>query len=540
MSSTTNAAGAPAEEYRPNPLRWRALAVCLVAGFMTLLDVSIVNVALPSIRSGLSATQSDLQWILSGYALMFGLLLVPAGRFGDARGRRNAFVAGLALFTAASAAAGLAPTAGALVVARLVQGMAGGILNPQVSGLIQQLFRGEERGRAFGLLGATIGISTAVGPLLGGLLIQLGGPQEGWRWVFYVNLPVGIIAILLAFRLIPARPAAHRRRESLDPVGVLLLGLAVLAVLLPLVQDQQWRGSAKWLLIPVAVVLGAAFFVWERRFGRHAEPVIDLSLFRVRSYALGALIGLLYFAGFTAVFFTFTLYLQNGLHYSALLAGLAVTPFAVGSAVAAWLAGRFVVRLGRPLVLSGLIMVLVGLVSALIAVRLDPGDTVAWATAIPLLVAGVGSGMVISPNVTLTLSEVPVRRAGSAGGALQTGQRIGSAVGIAAVGSAFFGAVASSHGNWAKAYERGLVVVIAFVLAALIAAAFDVIGVRSRQSRVGHGARDRVGPGAGVGPGDGPPAARLRRSSVREPANGRKVEGVPRTGTEPDDRGRHR
>src|SRR5881397_310558 len=189
---------APDTDYTPDPLRWRALAVCLVAGFMSLLDVSIVNVALPSIAGGLHAGESSLQWIVSGYALTFGLLLVPAGRIGDARGRRPAFMWGLALFTLASVVCGLAPNDGVLIAARLVQGAAGGILMPQVSGLIQQLFQGAERGRAFGLLGASIGISTAVGPLLGGIIIAAFGAHEGWRFVFFVNLPIGVATLVLA------------------------------------------------------------------------------------------------------------------------------------------------------------------------------------------------------------------------------------------------------------------------------------------------------------------------------------------------------
>jgi EmrB/QacA subfamily drug resistance transporter len=463
---------------RPDPRRWRALAVCLVAGFMTLLDISIVNVALPSIRAALRATQSDLQWVLSGYALTFGLLLVPAGRFGDARGRRGVFVAGLAIFTLASAVAGLAPGAGFLVAARLVQGAAGGVLIPQVTGLIQVLFRGAERGRAFGLLGSIIGISTAVGPLLGGALIALGGEQQGWRLVFWVNIPVGALAIVLALRLIPQRPGDQRRRESLDPVGVALLGVGVVLLLLPLVQEQQWPGRAKWLLVVAAVGVLAGFVGWERRYGRRSQPVVDLALFRVRSYALGSLVGLLYFAGFTAIFFILSLYLQNGLGYSALLAGLATTPFALGSAVAAALGGRIVTRVGRPLVAAGLAAVALGLSGVVIVVGLVPGRRVALAAALPLLVAGLGSGLAISPNQTLTLSEVPVERAGSAGGVLQTAQRIGAALGIAGVGSVFFARLAGAHRDWSRALRDSLLVAIGFVLAAFVAAMVDVVAGR--------------------------------------------------------------
>ncbi|HEX3004431.1 MAG TPA: MFS transporter, partial [Angustibacter sp.] len=173
----------------PDAQRWRALAVCLVAAFMTLLDISIVNVALPSIREGLEAQSSELQWIVSGYALTFGLALVPAGRLGDVWSRRGMFVTGVAVFTASSVVAGLAPTAVVLVVARLCQGVGGGLLNPQISGLIQEQFRGAERGRAFGYLSAAIGISTAVGPLLGGAIIRALGTDVGWRWIFFINLP---------------------------------------------------------------------------------------------------------------------------------------------------------------------------------------------------------------------------------------------------------------------------------------------------------------------------------------------------------------
>jgi EmrB/QacA subfamily drug resistance transporter len=440
---------------------------------MTLLDVSIVNVALPSIRTGLHAAPSDLQWVVSGYALAFGLVLVPAGRFGDTKGRRDAFVLGVVLFTLASAVAGVAQGATWLVVARLVQGSAGGVINPQVSGLIQQLFRGAERGRAFGLLGATIGISTAIGPLLGGLLIQLGGETEGWRYVFYVNVPVGVLAVVLAFRYIPGGTRV-RRRESMDPVGVLLLAAGVLLILLPLVEGRRWDGQGRWLLIPAGFAVLACFAGWERWYGRRHDPMVDVSLFRRRSYALGAMLGMLYFGGFTAIFFILTQYLQEGLGYSPLQAGLLSTAFALGSAPSAALGGRVAIRFGRPLVALGLVLVAVGLAATDLAVRLAPGREAAWAIAAPLFLAGLGNGLVISPNQTLTLSEVPVAMAGAAGGVMQTAQRIGASIGIAAVGSAFFTQVASTQGDYAAAFRHALLVNILFVLAALVTALADI------------------------------------------------------------------
>ncbi|WP_069169510.1 MFS transporter [Streptomyces griseus] len=476
--STGNGDAASSEADPPDPRRWRALAVCLVAGFMTLLDVSIVNVALPSIKTGLRTPESDLQWVLSGYALAFGLVLIPGGRLGDARGRRAVFMAGLALFTLSSAACGAAQSSTWLVVARLVQGAAGGLLAPQISALIQQMFSGRERGRAFGMFGTVVGISTAVGPLLGGLLIQVAGAREGWRWVFYVNLPIGLVCLLLARRLLPDTPSATRvRPRDLDPLGVLLLGAGVLALLLPFVQAQQWPGNGKWLLLVVALALLTVFTLWEACCaGRHVQPVLNLSLFRLRSFWLGCLMILLYFAGFTSIFFITTLYFQSGLHYSALEAGLAITPFAVGAGASAGIGGRLVHRFGRPLIVVGLAMVAAGLGLTALAAHLVPGRGAGLAMAAPLLLAGLGSGLVIAPNQTLTLSEVPVPNAGSAGGTLQTSQRVGSAIGIAAVGSVFFARLGAD--GWADAYDRGLIVSVAFVLAGLIVALADVVAGR--------------------------------------------------------------
>jgi EmrB/QacA subfamily drug resistance transporter len=462
-----------ASTVEPDPRRWRALSVCLIAGFMSLLDVSIVNVALPSIRAGLHASTSDLQWVVSGYALAFGLVLVPAGRLGDARGRRTMFLIGLALFTASSAAVGLSPSPGWIAVLRLVQGAAGGLLNPQVAGLIQQLFRGAERGRAFGMLGATIGLSTAVGPLAGGIILGAFGEEHGWRWVFFVNVPVGLAALPLAYRLLPA-PQPRERREGLDPVGVLLLGTGVLLLLLPLVEERQWQGTAKWWLMPAAVVVLAGFVGWERWYARRGDPLLPLELFRVRSYSLGATLALLYFCGFAAIFFVLALFLQIGEGYSPLLAGLAITPFALGSAVASALGGRAVTQLGRPLVVVGLAMVVAGLLGTEWAIGAESGRAVGWTTLAPLLVAGLGSGLVIAPNQAITLSHVPVARSGTAAGLLQTGQRLGSAIGIAAVGAVFFSRVAAT-GDYAHAIRQSMWVSVAFAAASLLLGIGDVV-----------------------------------------------------------------
>ena len=469
----------------PDPRRWKALTVCLVAGFMTLLDVSIVNVALPSIQTGIGASPSDLQWVVSGYALTFGLTLVGAGRIGDAIGRRTVFIIGVVLFGLASLGCGLAGSAGLLVVARLVQGAAGGILNPQVSGLIQELFRGRERGRAFGMLGATIGISTAVGPIVGGLIISALGPATGWRWIFFVNLPVAVGAVVLARLWLPAPKArSEKSRLDLDPVGVVLLALAVVTLLLPLVETGRGgTPSVPWWVALIGLGLTGVFVQWERAYTRRGRsPLVDLALFRVPGYSPGAAVGTIYFAGFTGIFFVLTIYFQQGLGYTPLLAGLAVTPFAAGSAVSAAIGGNLVDRFGRVLVTVGLITVLVGLVATDIVLGLVSGPALGWALAAPLLVAGVGSGIVISPNVTLTLADIPVARAGTAGGLLQTGQRIGTAAGIALIGAVFFASKGADGPGGPSGATSSLRVAAVLVFVALVASLLDLRGRRHRKT----------------------------------------------------------
>lgn len=462
--------------------RWRALAVCLVAGFMTLLDVSIVNVALPAISEGIHASPSELQWIVSGYALTFGLVLVPSGRLGDVLGRRNMFIVGVLVFGVSSLVCGLAPNPTVLVVARLVQGVGGGILNPQVSGLIQEMFSGSERGRAFGLLGATIGISTAVGPITGGAILSWLGDDPGWRWIFLVNIPIVVGAVVLARLWLP--PAKRKLRDlsaDLDPIGVLLLGATVVLLLLPLVQNGQQGGRAlPWWLAVIGALCGIGFVWWERRYrAAGGDPLVDLSLFSVPGYTPGAIIGTVYFAGFTGIFFVLTIHFQVSLGYSPLMAGLAVTPFAAGSAITSALSGRVVGRFGRRMVTGGLLLVLVGLIAVDVVLTTVHGARTGWALVGPLLVAGLGSGLVISPNVTLTLQDVPVRRAGTAGGMLQTGQRIGTAAGIALVGSVFF----SSGSRGQDGASAAVRVTAGLVMVALIASLIDL---RARQRSHGR------------------------------------------------------
>lgn len=474
--------------------------------FMSLVGVSIVNVVLPSIQSGLHADDTDIQWVLSGYALTFGVVLVAAGRAGDIVGRAPIFLAGVVIFTLSSVGAGLAPDPLTLNIARFIQGLGSGLLNPQVVGMIQHNFRGRERGRAYGALGSVVGVSVAIGPLIGGLIIQLFGAETGWRWTFLVNVPVGVVVVILALLWFP-RPLLTRRSASpvdqarerteaeahvmvepdvattgrarrrgsrdrdLDPVGAVLLGVAVLALLLPFVQGDPTIFT--WLLLPVGLLLMAAWVAWEKRYrDRGRSPMVDLDLFRTGSFTYGTLIAGLYFLGVTSVWVLVALYLQNGLQMTALETGLMGLPAALTSAVVSNWAGKRVMDYGRRIVIGGILASLLGLGLSILVIQLHAHTGFAiWWLALALLFIGVAQGAVISPNQTLTLADVPLRYSGSAGGVLQTGQRIGTAVGLALVTAIFFATLGAS--DWQTAFTTGFAVIAAVVLVTLLVALAD-------------------------------------------------------------------
>ncbi len=459
------------------PHRWKALSVTLAAGFMTLLDITIVNVALPSIQQSLDASAASIQWVVSGYALTFGVTLVAAGRLGDLLGRRRMFLVALTAFILTSASVGAAPNAELLVAARLLQGVAAGMLNPQNSALIQQLFTGEERARAFGVFGATVGVSTAVGPVAGGLILALLGPDLGWRFVFLVNVPIGLVALVLAARLIPrARPPSRPLRSELDLAGALLLGLSVVCVLLPMIQGEGRLATAWWLVLPLAPVFGVLFVRWEAQVrARGGAPVLDVSLLRqVDGYRSGVLLGTVYFCGFGGLWLVFSLFFQNGLGYTPLQTGLISTPFALGSALSAVFAGRLVERYGRRLTVGGLLMLVSGLITLAIVVVAGPREQIGLVALLPLLWAGVGAGAVVSPNITMTLAHVPPEMGGAAAGALQTGQRIGTAFGAAALAAALQAGLSVTGGNHVQAFAVSMACAVVLMTAALAVAVFEL------------------------------------------------------------------
>lgn len=490
-----------------DPTQRRLLTLTLVPLFMSLLSVSIVNVILPSVQADIGASSSALQWVLSGYALAFGVVLVAAGRAGDVFGRAKLFIAGVVLFGAGSLVAGLAPSPLVLNLARVVMGLGSGLLNPQVIGLMQQYFSGTQRGRAFGIFGGIVGVSVAIGPVLGGLLISVLGAGAGWRASLLVNVPICLVALIAAKPFLPASawepvPEEHststsslpvvrrngaggagasgRRRVDLDPVGLGLFGVAIFLVMLPFVESSA--GAWVWIALPVAAALLVAWVRWERRYSaRGGEPMVDMGLFRTRSFANGSLLIALYFVGMTSVWVLIALYMQEGMGHTALAAGFIGLPSALASAITAPLAGRKVVQVGRPMVLWGIGLVLTGILLSIgVVVLRESVGLSEWFLLGTMVFVGVGQGLVVSPNQTLTLADVPVRYAGAAGGVLQTGQRVGTSIGIAAITGVAFSVLARTDWNMAVAVGFGLIAVIV-VLAGLV-------GVRDqRQARAERG-----------------------------------------------------
>ena len=442
MSTTTTSA--------PNALgvspkrAWQALGVLLIGMFMSLLDATIVNVALPTIRTSLSANEATLSWIISGYALAFGLVLIPAGRLGDRFGHKWIFVTGLALFTVASLACGLAQDSTQLVVARVIQGLAGGIYLPAVTAFIQLLFTGRTRGTAFAVMGAVIGVSSALGPIIGGLLIQAFGEKEGWRYVFDVNVPIGIVALVAAVILLPTGAASTKASGGVDWIGLVLLAGGLVAILVPLIEGQT-LGWPLWTYVLIAggVVLIVLFALWEIWYTKRGQsPLVPPHLYSHAAFTGGTILALVYFAAFTSIFFSISILWQSGLGHTALESGFVSIPFAVGSILGASQSSRLAPILGRRVLVIGVGMLTVGLTAVWLVLLLVPAaDLTSWALLGPLLTAGIGSGLFIAPNAQFIVATVDPQEAGAASGVVGTMQRLGSAVGIAVIGSVFFGAL---------------------------------------------------------------------------------------------------
>jgi len=436
--------GAPGE--RADPRRWLTLVILLLAGFMNLLDVSIVNIAIPSIQRDLHASYADVQWALAGYTLAYALVLITGGRLGDIFGRKRLFLIGVAGFTVMSTLCGAATSPGMLIGCRVAQGAFGAIMVPQVLAVIQVIFPPHERIKALAGFGVTAGLGTVSGPLLGGLLIahNLGG--LGWRPIFLINVPVGVLALAASAVLVRESKAPHPPR--LDPGGVALVSAALLLLLYPLVEGRQ-LGWPPWTYLSMALCLPVlAVFIWyERAKGRRdGSPLVPLSLFSDRGFSAGMAAALTFFLGIASFGLVLTLFLQLGLGFSALHAGLTFLPFSVGVLLSSGAAARLAPRFGRGVTMAGALIIAAGMAGLIAAVHQYGASVTTWDLVPGLVAAGLGLGAVIAPLADIVLAGVPHRDAGSASGVFNTGLQVGNSVGIAVIGVIFFGMLGSQSG----------------------------------------------------------------------------------------------
>jgi EmrB/QacA subfamily drug resistance transporter len=447
---------APAEpQQRGHPRRWLILVVILAAECMDLLDGMIVNVASPAVSADLHASSTGLQWIVGGYALTFAIGLVTGGRLGDIFGRRRLFLLGALGFTVASVLCGLAPSTGALIGARLVQGLFAAVMIPQGFGILRQVFPPDEVGKAFGLFGPVIGLSAVLGPVLGGVLVDADLLGTGWRMIFLVNLPLGLLALVAGARLLPESRAEHA--PTLDLAGAGLVTLAAGLLIYPLIQGRE-LGWPAWTFAAMgasAVVLAAFVVLERRREAAGVSPLVTPSLFRKRAFSGGLVTALVFFAGMIGLMLTLNLCLQLGLRYSAIHSGLSFVSWSLGTAIGAGLgAGVLAPRFGRPVLHAGVALMLAGILGMLAVVHAQGDGLTTWGLFGPELLAGAGMGMMLAPLFEIVLAGVDEHETGSASGTLNAIQQLGAALGIAVLGTVFF-SVAHDHG-FVSAFERTL------------------------------------------------------------------------------------
>jgi MFS family permease len=504
-----------------NHAKRAALWLCLGAGFITLLDQSMFVLAVPAMSASLHADSGSVQWILAGYSLAFGVALVPAGRLGDIVGRRTLFIAGIAVFGASSLVGGLATDPSLVIIARLLQGLGAGTLNPQVLGLLQDIYSGHDRAKALGAYAAAGGSAAVCGPLIGGLVLSVGDPAIGWRILFLANVPLVLVLVPLAFRLLPhsaRRP--ETAKPSIDVLGALLLGGVVIASLIPTIY-----GAGIIAVTSLAIGAGAllAFAGWEILYHRRGRtPLLSASLVKSKGYTLGTVVALCQFgvgAGMAAVT---AFYFLSGTGMAPLAAAAILAPQAAGMLLASSFSWRFVARYGR----AGIVYALVGSLACLIAkdlfVQMLDGGTAALAVAAVGLAQGVATGLVVAPNQTLTLAHAPAGTAGVAAGFYQLSQRFAAALCSAAAAGMFLQAYGAATGEASKdAFHQGIVMCCILLGVALLAGGLDWL----REARDRRNARAVVvtsgeaSTTAVVLTPEGPTAAGTQRPEAPEPVD---------------------
>ena len=476
MTGATVAATQARAAHERSTVSGPALAVLLTATFMGQFDFFVVNVAAPSLQHDLHAGDSALELIVGGYAFAYAAGLITGGRLGDLFGYRRLFVIGMSGFVVASLLCGVSATPGELVAARLAQGLTAALMLPQVLALITASFAPAERGRALAWYGVAAGVGSIAGQVLGGLLITADVAGLGWRLIFLVNVPVGLVGCLLAARMLPARTRGPRSR--LDPVGAAgaAAALALLLVPLTLGRTEGWPAWT-WLSMAASVPVAVLTVQWQRLLARRGGvPLLDVALLADRTFRSGLLANMSFMLYFASYMFTLTLLLQAGLGLDAFEAGLAFAPAGVAFSASALVARRLVSRYGSGILVASSLLTAAGLVALCLLVGTLGTDTpVAWVVVLAGLIS-LGNGVVVPSLIGAALANVAARHAGSAAGVLATAQQFASSAGVAVIGTVFFAAARAKGGPdgpvagmvWAAAIDAALVV---FVAALIIRAA---------------------------------------------------------------------
>ena len=467
LSATSSPASLPDAGRSLYPGRWPAAVILLVGVMMDLIDGTIVNVALPSIRRGLHASGSELEWVISAYLLAFAAALITAGSVGDLLGRKRLFLVGTAAFALASLGAGMAHTPVELIVARAVQGAAAATMTPQLLASFRAMFTGSELGQAFGLYGMIGGFATAVGLLAGGALTSADLFGWHWRTVFLINLPIAAATLVSGARYIPeTREISHRRP---DVPGAIMLTGALVAIVYPILEGRHngWPAWG-WALLGAGVIMVTALAARGRRPRARVAPLVRAEMFASLAFNAGLVVQLAFSVGLQGFFLVFSLWVQSGQHYSPLRAGLTTVAFSLGSFVLAASAIPLAQRYGRLVLVTGGILMALGVICVDLGAHRVGTGTNPWPLVPGLAVMGVGLSLLIIPLANVVLAAVPANAAGGASGMFSTVQQLGGAIGIAALGSVFFADV--PRGGFRAAFIHTSPVLAAVFLAAALTA----------------------------------------------------------------------
>ena len=488
MHSSAPAPPVPPAAHR---LRWLAFAVVLTAAVMDLLDSTIAQVAAPAIRRDLGGSYAVIEWITAGYALAMAVGLLTGGRLGDLFGRRRMLLAGLAGFVVTSAACAAAANPGELIAARAAQGALGAVMLPQVFGLIRDLFAAHEMGKAFGVYGPVMGLSAMLGPIASGGLISLNVAGTGWRMIFLINVPVGVAALAAGARLLPAgasgqHPAGEARAAGvarLDLPGMALAGAGMFLLVFPLVQGRE-LGWPLWILalLAASVPVLASFAWYQLRRSRACRPrLIEPGIFAHRGYASGAVFSLVFVGSMGGIVLLFNVFLQAGLGFSPWHSAITTAPWAAGAFAGSAVGGMTMQALGRRVLLAGLIVEAAGLLALYAVLRGAGAGVTSLDLLAPMIIGGIGMGMVFVPLFDIVMAAVEPHEMGSASGVLQTVNSLGMSLGVAGLGAIFFGLL-GGHASRPQSYV-GPAGWTALATIALLAAAFALAFWLPRRAR---------------------------------------------------------